>query len=69
MEFISIYKIPNRCYHLSGKVPVHQNFSAGRSELVKSLVSGFFVIPAKAGIQKLQELTSSLGSGFHRSDG
>jgi hypothetical protein len=29
----------------------------------------FFVIPAKAGIQIYQEVTKTLDSGFHRSDG
>jgi hypothetical protein len=37
-------------------------------ELVKSLKTPFFVIPAKAGIQFFQLVTEFLGSGFHRSD-
>ena len=37
-------------------------------ELVKSLKTPFFVIPAKAGIQFFQLVTESLDSGFHRSD-
>jgi len=36
--------------------------------LVKSLKLPIFVIPAKAGIQFFQVVTTSLDSGFHRSD-
>jgi hypothetical protein len=35
---------------------------------VKSLKLPIFVIPAKAGIQFFQVVTTSLDSGFHRSD-
>jgi hypothetical protein len=37
-------------------------------DLVKSLKLPIFVIPAKAGIQFFQVVTTSLDSGFHRSD-
>jgi hypothetical protein len=36
--------------------------------LVESLKMLFFVIPAKAGIKRLQAVTNSLDSGFRRSD-
>ena len=42
--------------------------SAKVDGLVKSLKLPIFVIPAKAGIQFLQVVTTSLDSGFHRSD-
>ena len=37
-------------------------------EFVKTLKRQLFVIPAKAGIQLLQNLIDTLDSGFHRSD-
>jgi hypothetical protein len=44
-------------------------FSITKAEdLVKSLKLPIFVIPAKAGIQFFQVVTTSLDSGFHRSD-
>jgi len=37
-------------------------------ELVKSLKMLFSVIPAKAGIKRLQAIRNPMGSGFRRSD-
>jgi hypothetical protein len=37
-------------------------------ELVKSQKTGFFVIPAKAGIQSFKAVKGDLDSGFRRSD-